>query len=313
MAIIEVAQSLLPFLCGGSCLLSQYDQINRKKDDRCQCGKKNILIRYEGFRSVVVHDLVRARQNHHADIRTDHARNEDLRENAHALKLSRFADGCQIAYFRAEDRHAREISAHHQKRTDENGYRGAEEEENDIADGKPNEADDNREGEALAVVNLTPKHGDDGSKHDGGCHDEHVIGHTERYLVVENEVGHKDLNGNIKNDEREEIDVQRNVLFDRGRKKAVHDSGEIAVLLRFHLRLVDDEKADDANGDDDNTDDGENIGPAGGEIKIKRHEASEHRKDRNERHHRVNALGGASVGVVRAVRQPSVEGGIVCA
>ena len=93
----------------------------------------------------------------------------------------------------------------------------------------------------------------------------------------------------------------------------MYDRAEITVFFGFELRLVYHEEANDTNAHDHDTDDGENAGPACGEIQIESHEAAEYGKDRNERHHRVDTLGGASVGGVRAVCQPSVERGIVCA
>ena len=93
----------------------------------------------------------------------------------------------------------------------------------------------------------------------------------------------------------------------------MYDRAEITVFFGFELRLVYHEEADDTNAHDHDTDDGENAGPACGEIQIESHEAAEYGKNRNEGHHRVDTLGGASVGGVRAVCQPSVESGIVCA
>ena len=203
--------SVILFGCG----FRGYQQVKCEQGDRRQCGKEDILIRYKGFRSVIVHDFFRVRKNQHADIRADHAGNEDLRENTHALELSRFADGCQIAYFCSENRHSGKISAHHQKRADENGDCGTEGKEHDISNREPSEADGDREGEALAVIYLAPKHRDDGGKHDGGRHDEDVIGHAEGYLVVKNQVGHEDLYGNIEDDESKKMEVQVGILFDR--------------------------------------------------------------------------------------------------
>ena len=288
-------------------------QINREQNDCGQCGEENVLIRDEGFRSVVVDDFFSTGENENADIGTDDAGDEYLRENTNALELSRLSDGCQIADLCTENSHACEISAHHQQRTDENERRGAEEKEDYIADGKPCEADGNREGEALAVVYLAPKHRDDRSEHDGGCHDENVTGHAERNLIIENEIGHEDLYGNIEDDEGKEINIQRGIFFDRGRQEAVHHRWEISVFFRFELRLVDHEEADNADTDDHDADNGENTSPARRKIEVEKHESAKNRKDRYERHHGIDAFGSAAVSGIRAVGQPCVEGGIVCA
>ena len=291
----------------------QREQIDRKQDDCRERRKENILIGNKGFRSVAVYDLFSACENQHADIRSDNTGNKHLRKDSNALKLSRFSDGCEVSDLCAEYRHAGKISAHHKQRADENERSGAEEKEDYVADGKPYETDGNREGEAFAVVYLAPKHRNDRGKHDGGRHDENVTGHAERNLIVKNEIGHEDLYGNVEDNESEQIDIQSGIFSDRGRQEAVHHRAEIAVFFRFELRLVDHKEADNTNADDHNAYNGENVGPARREIEIKKHKSTENGKDRDEGHHGVNSLGGSSVGGVRAVCQPRVEGGVVCA
>ena len=194
--------------CYVFCLLLQQKQINCKQDDGCQRRKENILIGNKGFRAVTVYDLFRACENHHADIRTDDARNKHLRKDSNALELSRFPYRGEVSDLCAEYRHACEIAAHHQQRANENERCGSEGKEDDIADRKPCEAHGNGERESFAVVYLAPKHCDDRSKHDGGSHDENITGHAERNLIVKNEIGHEDLYGDIKDDECEQIDIQ---------------------------------------------------------------------------------------------------------
>ena len=92
----------------------------------------------------------------------------------------------------------------------------------------------------------------------------------------------------------------------------MYHRAEISAPFGFQSWLVDHKEADDADTDDYGADDGKNAGPAFGQIEIKRHKAAENGKNGNERHHGVDALGSAAVGMIRAVRQPGVEGGIVC-
>ena len=97
--------------------------------DHCERREKDICIGNKGFRTVVVDDFFGVREHGLTDKRTDDTGNEHLREDAHALEHARFADGCEVTDLCTEDRHAREIAAHHEERACEYECGCAEEEQ----------------------------------------------------------------------------------------------------------------------------------------------------------------------------------------
>ena len=146
------------------------------------------------------------------------------------MQATCLALGSKIAYFRSEHSHSRKVAAHHQKRSDEYGQFCAEYKQHDIACTKPEERYGRREGKSLFVIDLAPKCSGDRCQNDGGSHYEDVIDHAERYLIINNKVGHKDLDRNVEDYKCDEIEVQVLVFFDRRRAEAVNDIAEIAGL-----------------------------------------------------------------------------------
>ena len=276
-----------------------------------QRGQEDVRVRYEGGGPVVAHDGLGVGQHRLADPGTHHAWDENLGEDAHALEHPRLAHGGQLADLGAEHRHARQVAAHHQQGTDEHEGGGLEEEQEDVARHEPREAEPRGEGKALFVVDLAPQGGDHRGQHDGGGHDEHIVSHAQGHLVVKNEIGHKDLNGDIEQDEGDQIEIQGRVCFDRRRQETVDDGLEIALLGRLKGRFFDHEATHDAHENDHAADDGKDVGPTGLQVEVKEHEAAEDGEDGHQGHHGVDTLGTASVGVVGAVGEPGVEGGVV--
>ena len=130
-----------------------------------------------------------------------------MRKDTHALEHTRFAHGGQLADLGTEYCHACQIAAHHQQGTNEHEDGLLEEEQQDISRRQPQKAQPRGKAKALLVVDLTPQGGDHRGQHDSGCHDEYVILHTQGDLIVEDEVGHEDLNGDVEQDKGDEIQV----------------------------------------------------------------------------------------------------------
>ena len=134
----------------------------------------------------------------------------------------------------------------------------------------------------------------------------------QRLRVVKDQVGHEDLNGNAKHRKRRQNRVQKLVPAHDRRPEAIKNIAEIIlVLLRRYRHVPDQEDTQHANGQHQRADDGKDGCPALRQIQIERQKAAENHQNGQQRHHGVDALGGAPVGLVGGVRQPGIEAGVV--
>ena len=297
--------------CGGTATGCGGEGADGDCGAHCQSGGENVRIGDEGGGAVGIDDLLGTRQDCRTDGRTDGTGDQYLGDDAQALELTGFAHGGMVTDIGAEDRHAGQVSAHHQQTAQEHRQGTAGEIEDDVAQIQSHQGDEGRKAEAPSVVDLAPEGGDHRRQNDSRCHDEDIVAHAQADLVVEDQVGHIGLDGDVEQGEDQEHDVQFRVAFGSGRPETVGQVFKIAGGGGTDLRLVDEEQTRNAHADDHAADDGEDPGPAGSGIQVKAHETAEDHQNGDQGHHGVDALHGATVGVVRGVRDPGVEGGIV--
>ena len=97
-----------------------------------------------------------------------------------------------------------------------------------------------------------------------------------RNFIVNNQVGHEDLNGDIKENECKKMEVQLGVFLHSGWAKAVDYILKITALGRGGRGVLDQKETEDANRCNNNTNESKNEGPAFGKIQIEGHKAAKH-------------------------------------
>ena len=283
----------------------------RKHRRRREGGRKNIYVGNKGLGAVTVFDHTGAGENGLSDKRSDQSREQYLGEDPDPLEHARLSPGRQIPDPGTEHGHARQVSAHHEKGTEENGNGGRKEIQNPVPGHEPRHADAHGEGKTPPVVDLAPQGGHHGGQHDGRRHDEYVIAHAKGYLVVEDQIRHEDLYGDIEYHKGGQTQVQGYVLPYRGGEKSVHYGVQILRLCRSDLRLPEKKQTQHAHGQHHRADDSEDHRPAFRPVQIKSHKPAEHRQNRHQRHHGVDALRTAPVRLVGGIGEPCVERRIV--
>ena len=294
-------------------LLFVLDQQNQSKHDHGhnQRGQEDICIRHEGFGAVTVDNSFSVCQHHLTDPRPDHTRQKHLRENAHALQSARLTHRRQVADLCPEHRRTAKVAAHHQQRADKDKQLGAEEEQHDKARAHPKHGKDTCQLEAFFVIYPAPQRGGNRRKDNGRCHDQHVIRHAQRDLVIDDEIGHEDLNGDIEQHEHGKMQVKSHVLLNRRRAEAVEHSGKIAVRRGLDCGIADQEKSQHTCNQHNTADDAEHDRPVKRHIlrNACRHEhhAAKHEQNGDQRHHGIESLGSTAVFLGSAVGQPRIE------
>ena len=232
-------------------------------------------------------------------------------ENAHALQAACLTHGGVVADDRAEHRHARQVAAHHKEGTNKHGNGGLGEEENHVAHHEAENGNQTGVRKALLIIHATPQRRHHRGEDDGRCHDQHVVGHLQRHLIVDNEVGHEDLNGDVENNEGQQCQIEGGIALHRLGAETVENALPIGVGHLLHRGLFDNEEAQNAHHRHHRTDNGEDGAPTGGLLQVEEHKAAEHHQDTHQRHHGVDTLCRAAIGGVGGVGEPCVKGGIV--
>ena len=280
-------------------------------DGRNQRGKENVGVGHKGIGAVVIKNLFGIGQNRFADIRSNDAGNKNLREDAYSLQHTCFAGGSQITDFGSENSHTGQIAAHHEKGTNEDGCGSAEDKQNDVAEDQPNQGNECTGTECFFVVDSAPESSHDRGQDNGRCHDKDIVGHAQRNFVVNDQIGHKNLNGNVKQNESSQMDVKRGVSLNRGWAEAIDHVLDVTGLGRCDLYVVNQEETQNTDQQNYHADDNEDRSPAFGTIQIECHKAAKDHEDGHKRHHGVDTLGRTTVGVVGTVSQPCVESGVI--
>ena len=171
-----------------------YEQNYHKQDDRSEGREKDVRVRNKARRAVVVDYNLSVCEHRLADRRSDHTGEKHLSADSDTLKHSRLAIGCKLADLRAEHRHSRKVAAHHKERADEDGCGRADEEEDHVSNREPRKRESRGKSKSTLIVDLAPKCSYNRGKNDRGSHYENVVGHTERFFVIDYQIGHKYLN-----------------------------------------------------------------------------------------------------------------------
>ena len=182
------------------------DKKEARKHEKChhECRQEDVFIGHEGGRAVVVDDGFRIGKNCLADVGAHHPGNQHLGEDPQALELAGLALGGEVPDIGAEHRHTGQISAHHQQRADKHKQLGSEEKQHDKSCAHPKHGKDACQPKALFIVHPAPQRGCHRRKNDGRCHDHYVITHAKRNLIINDEIRHEDLNGDIQQHEYEQ-------------------------------------------------------------------------------------------------------------
>ena len=203
-------------------------------------------------------------------------------------------------------------SAHHYKARRKDRRRGAEEIQTHITCHQQQNCGDHRRPETLLVIDLTVAAGEGRSQNNGGGKDQHIVIHAQRFGVVEDQIGHEDLDGDIECRQRQQSHIQRLILPHHAGPESVEDIGKIlAVLVGLDAGVTDQEEAGDTNDDHHDADHIENGGPAVCLIQIKAHESAKNNQNGDQGHHGVDALDAAAIRIIGNIRQPCIEAGIV--
>ena len=261
--------------------------------------------------AVGVDDLLRTGEYCRTDGGADDTGDQHLGENTQALELTGFACRREVPDIGTEDRHAGQVAAHHQQASHKHGKGAAGEVEDNVAKVQGGEGHEDRKPKALPVVDLAPEGGDHCGQDDGRGHDEDVVGHAQADLIVEDQVGHIGLDGDVEEGKDDQHDVEFFVSSGRGGTETVGQVFEIPCFRRLDLRFINEEQTGNAHADDHTADDGEDPGPAFTPVQIKAHKAAEDHQNGNQGHHGVDALHGTAIGMVGGIRDPGIEGGIV--
>lgn len=215
----------------------------------------------------------------------------------------------------AKDGHACQIADHHAQGAHEYRQLGAGKVQDHIAHHQDGDRGNDAGGEALLVVDLAVEGGGHGGQHDGRGKYQDVVRHAQRLFIVQDQVGHKDLDGDAKHRKGAQHRVQQGIGPHHRGAEAVGHRGPVgvaglagAVTARSFFDEPKSQQADDKHHAADDQKDG---GPALCPVQIKAHKSAKHHQDGHQRHHGVVALDAAAVGLVAPVRQPGIVGGIV--
>ena len=291
---------------------AQNHQKNGQHNRHNKGGKEDVLVGQKRECTVVVGNKLGILQHPATNLRSDNTGDENLRTNTHALQHSGFAVGGEVTNLRTKHRHATKVAAHHKERACKHKGGVPKEIQKNVTRHQRCKCDKTRKIKAFFVIHLAPQSGCNRCENNGRRHNENVICHTQGFFVVDDEVRHKNLNGNVKENKGCKIEIERAVALDGGGAEAVNDVLEISRFgFNTFGRILNEEDAKNTNGNHNHANNGKNPNPAGSQAQIKEHKAAKHCKNGNQRHHRIDALSRAAVCVVGAIGQPRVECRIV--
>ena len=173
----------------------QHHNYNRHKGDKC--AKENICIRHKACCAVVVGYQLGICKDCLADKRAYNARHKHLTENSHALQSAYIAVRGKVAYFCSEHRHTAKVAAHHQQTADKYKYGVAAQIKHSETCRKAEKCNNSGIGESFFVIGFSPECCENCRKDNCRCHNQHIVGKCQTYLVVDNKVRHINLYGNI--------------------------------------------------------------------------------------------------------------------
>ena len=163
----------------------------------------------------------------------------------------------------------------------------------------------------MGIIPAAIKGGKHRRQHNGRSHDQDIICHAEGFFVVEDEVGHENLDGDAEACKGQQGEIQHLMPADDRGAEAIQDAAPIAAgRRRGDFGLPDEPEADNADEDDHHTDDGKNGDPACGLFQIE-HKAAEHHQNGHHGHHGIDALRSATVGIIGAIGEPGIKAGII--
>ena len=223
-----------------------------------------------------------------------------------------FVLGGAITKHSAENGHGGQIAAEHDERSGEYGSETAKQIQHHIAHAQQGQGRQNGEGKAPPIIHFAIEEGEGRRQHDGRGKDQHIVVHVEGLGVVEDQVGHENLNGDAEQSVGQKGQVELAVGTDYRGSEAVEEVGKIlGICAGVHLGLVDEEKAQQAQHQHDGADGAEKDGPVVIPALVQEHGSAEHHQNGQHGHHGVDSLRRAPVGLVRGVGEPGVEGGVV--
>ena len=251
-------------------------------------------------------------QHRRADGRPDDPRDQHLRHNAQPLEQPHLLRRGVGTHHGAEHGGAGKVARHHAQRAEEHRHRAAGEIQHQIPGHQQGDARQNGAAKAPGIIPAAVKGGEHRRQHDGRRHDEDVIFHAEGFFVVQDEVGHEDLDGDPEAREGQQGEIQHLVLPHHRGAEAVQNAAPVAAGGRGgDAGFPDEPEAGKPDDHDHHADDGKDGNPALGLLQVKEHKAAEYRQNGQHRHHGVDALRRAAVGIVGGIGEPGIEAGVI--
>ena len=273
--------------------------------------QENICVGNKGGSTVTADYGFSIFQDLPADHRTCDARDQHLGADPYTLKSACHTLGDIVPDKCAEDGHTAKVSAHHKEGAEKYRHGGAGQEKQNISHQQTDQRDHTAEAVTPPVIHLAPQGGDHRGHDNGWRHDQHIVLHTKGHLIVDDQIRHKDLDGDIENDEGDQSPVQLFVFCDGFRTEAVNDPTKIGALCLGDPGLFDDKEAKNTHTGYQCADDGIDQRPGIGLVQVEKHKSAEDHKDADQGHHCIDTLRSAPVLPVHRVGQPSVEGCII--
>ena len=190
----QLLSALTPKLMMAETDHAKNEHQRRTENNRCSKGGcPDSLVRKERRGSILIDNLLCVAKHKGTDGRTNDARDQYLADDADSLELTGAVLRNPVADHSSEHCHACHVTGHHQKRTNKYRYFCPGKKQDHISDHQNGHRRNYTAFEALHVINTTVPGGNRRRQHNCRCHDQHIVRHPQRLLIVENQIGHVSL------------------------------------------------------------------------------------------------------------------------